>query len=210
VAKLSQYRDTYLESKEAAEARQVALDAAKADKAAADNVLAEAEGTFAQVIERVGGSILDPARGGVWALTLHAEHQVAFLTAASLDDDFDPQPEPTPEPTPMPPPVMAADGTDLDDAMGEMVARQMPKMGLLLPKGMTWADVWRALADLRAGRRPKAPAGVDDSTFFDILMKIFQAIPLLVPFVKVLAEIFGPKPNPNPTPTPTPTPSASR
>lgn len=190
MAKLSQYRDHYLDSKGEAEARQTALDAARADKLLADNALAEAEGTFAQVIERVGGSILDPARGGVWALTLHSEHRVAFLPAASLDDDVEAVPAPV------------ASGPEMDDAMGEMLARQLPKAGLFLPKGVTWADVWRAVADLRLGKRPTPPKGVDDGAFFDILMKIFQAIPLLVPFIKVLAEIFGPKPDPNPTPAP--------
>jgi hypothetical protein len=197
VAKLSQYRDHYLESKDEAESRQAALDAARADKALADVALADAEGTFARVIEGVGGSILDPARGGVWALTLHSEHQVAFLTAASLDDDFEPRPEPAPVPEPEPAPA-----PDLDEAMGELLARQMPKSGVFLPRGVTWADVLRAMADLRQGRRPKAPKGIDDASFFDILLKIFQAMPLLAPFIKVLAEIFGPKPDPNPTPTP--------
>jgi hypothetical protein len=194
VAKIAQYRDDYLGSKDDAESKALGLAAAVADKAAADNALVEAETGFAAVIDRVGGYILDPARGGYWARTLHDARKVEFIPAASLDDDLDDGPTPAPGPALM--------GADLDDAMGELLAQQMPKSGIFLPRGMTWADVWRAVADLRQGRRPRAPKGVDEATFFDVLVKIFQAIPLLVPFIKVLADIFGPKPDPNPTPTP--------
>jgi hypothetical protein len=91
---------------------------------------------------------------------------------------------------------------ELDDALAQILLAGCPSQGLFLPKGVKWGDVWRALADLQAGRRPTPPKGFDDASFFDVLVKIFQAIPLLVPFLKVLADIFGPKPDPNPVPTP--------
>lgn len=91
---------------------------------------------------------------------------------------------------------------DFDSALGDILMAGAPKQGLFLPKGVKWADVWRAVADLQSGRRPTPPKGIDDANWFDILTRIFQAIPLLIPFLKVLADIFGPKPEPNPTPAP--------
>lgn len=92
--------------------------------------------------------------------------------------------------------------SSFDEALGAILLAGAPKSGLFLPKGVKWADVWRAFADIQNGRRPTPPKGIDDANWFDILTKIFQAIPLLVPFLKVLADIFGPKPDPNPVPTP--------
>lgn len=200
--KIADYRDAYDAASNDLVVKSTSFETARIDKLNAEQAKVQAEADFAAVIVKKGGTILDPSRGGTYVIVLTDPARVQFLPAPSIDDPAD-DPEPTEEePTgeePAPPPIAMLGFSHLVPEEHQVVG------GFFLPKGVTWADVWRAVGDLSIGKTPKAPKGMDPTAFFALLQQIFSAMPLLAPFLEALAKIFGPKP---PAPTPTPTPSA--